>query len=221
MELKIPRSTIARAIKNENMDNGDFDFYVDTSEELKRKGIYYLVGEIESGSLIQTHQDIILKHLDPNWHGEIQLIVNSCGGESSEMWALIDLLDWVRMDVRTIGMGLCASAGAMLLAAGTPGKRIAAKNLTVMIHQGWTVVEGKHDELIAQTKYVTDEQKRDIRFWIEKSRYKSPETVQKYLLHSTDNYFTAKEALRHGIIDEVIGLPKEDIVKPKAKKRTT
>ena len=106
----------------------------DSEERLRNKGIFYIVGEIDETNMMEMHQEILDKHLDPSWHDDIQLIINSGGGSAPDTWALIDLLDWIRMDVRTVGLGKCCSAGAMLLAAGTPGKRTAAKNLEIMLH---------------------------------------------------------------------------------------
>ena len=96
----------------------------DPGIELRKKGIYYITGEIEDESLVEIHQDIVLKHLDPKWKDDIQVIVNTVGGYCPETWGLVDLLDYVRMDVRTVGLGECCSAGAVLLASGTPGKRV-------------------------------------------------------------------------------------------------
>jgi ATP-dependent protease ClpP protease subunit len=101
-------------------DNADDDFFNDgldvrldsdwsPSSELKKKGIYYITGEIGFNSLLDIHQDILLKHMDPKWTDDIQLIINSYGGYVAEGYSLIDLLDWVRMDVRTIAIGFCGS----------------------------------------------------------------------------------------------------------------
>ena len=188
----------------------------DPGLSLREKGIYYITGVIESDSLMEIHQDILSKHLDSRWNNDIQIIVNSIGGEVCEMWSLIDLLDWVRMDVRTIGMGCCASAGACLLACGTKGKRVASKNLTVMIHKAWSIVDGKYDELVSRMKDMHIENKRHLDFWIEHSKYKNIKEVETYLLQSTDNYLTATEVLDHGIVDSIAG---NQVSKPKTKSK--
>jgi ATP-dependent Clp protease protease subunit len=175
------------------------------SETLTKKGIYYLSGEIESGSFSTISQDILSKHLDPKWKDDIQLIINSPGGETSEAWALIDLLDWVRMDVRTIGMGMCCSMGAILLASGTPGKRTVTPNCSIMIHGAsisWAA--GNQQQIATVVKDMTNEFNRHIRFWINHSKYLSKEEIEKKFLSGFDNWFTAEEALKHGIVDHMI-----------------
>ena len=85
----------------------EFEFvYTDAEDALRNAGIYYITGEIDTDSLLAIHQDILAKHIDPSWRNrEIQLVINSIGGEVSEGWMFLDLLDFVRMDVRTVGMG--------------------------------------------------------------------------------------------------------------------
>ena len=136
-------------------------------EKLYEKGIYYITGEIETNSLLEIHQDILLKHLDPAWHDDIQFIINSVGGEVAEGWALIDLLDWVKMEVQTTGLGLCASLGAMLLASGTTGKRRLGRNASLMVH-GASVgyAGGNYQQLVTLTEDMKQEQRRAIEFWI-------------------------------------------------------
>jgi len=175
-------------------------------DKLYEKGIYYLTGEIRESSLLDIHQNILLKHLDPTWKEDIQIVVNSVGGETSEGWALIDLLDWVRMDVRTTGMGMCASLGAMILAAGTNGKRVASRNLSLMIH-GASIdgICGNYPQLVSSMKDMELEYKRMSRFWTEHSKY-SEEDVRKLFLDGFDHWLTPEDALSHGLLDAVVPL---------------
>jgi len=182
------------------------NFYDDPQEELRKKGIYYITGTIEEDSLLHIHQDLILKHQDPKWKDDVQIIINSLGGDVGEGWALVDLINFVKMDVRTIGMGYCQSLGALLLSAGSPGKRIAAKNLAVMIHGMQTATDyGDKSQLVAQVKYVIQEHERDIRFWIEHSKYTTRRQVEKFFLNGHDNHFNADQSLKHGIVDFIQG----------------
>ena len=114
----------------------EFEFvYTDSEDYLRNSGIYYITGEIDTDSLLGYHQDILAKEIDPKWRNkDIQLIINSIGGEVSEGWMLIDLIDYVRMDVRTVGMGEICSLGTMLVAAGTKGKRSCSANCSLMVH---------------------------------------------------------------------------------------
>src|SRR5579863_965062 len=100
---------------------------VDTADEdlLKAGGVYYITGSIEEDSLKAIHQNVLLKHLaGPKlWKQDLTFVVNSTGGSIDETNGLLDLLANIRMDIRTVGLGTCASAGAMLVCAGTKGKR--------------------------------------------------------------------------------------------------
>lgn len=183
--------------------------YYDAQEELRNKGIYYITGSIEEDSLLEIHQDILLKHLTSEWRDDIQLVINSPGGYVSEMWALVDLLDWIRLDVRTTGLGYCCSAGAILLAVGTPGKRIVAPNTSIMIHGANAYMEGNKQQLVAGMKDVNQEYQRMVNFWLAHSKYKSENEVKKRLLDGFDKYLTPEEALNHGIVDVIIGKPSE------------
>jgi ATP-dependent Clp protease protease subunit len=199
----------------------DIDSLSGPQESLARKGIYYITGEIEDGSLLEIHQDILLKHLDPSWRDDIQLIVNSVGGSCAEGWALIDLLDWVRMDIKTVGLGQCCSLGAVLIAAGTIGKRSVTKNTTIMIHGAWsTGLSGNKQQLAAQMKDMELEHNKTIRFWMSHSKHKTQAAIEKSFLDGLDKYFTPPDALEHEIIDEIIGETKiESELSPRKNKR--
>jgi len=197
---------------------------VSSNEEiLRERGIYYITGEIDEGSLKDIHSDILLKHLDPMWNDDIQIIINTGGGEMDETWALLDLMDFIRMEIHTIGMGTVCSAGAILLSSGTPGKRRVSANTSLMVHPfatyGW--VSGKQPEMIAQMKGVMDEQQRHIRHWLRCSNLETEEQVVKELLTPNDRWFTPEEALRLGLIDEVIPLKgkKPAVTKKKTRAR--
>ncbi len=170
---------------------------------LKNKGIYYITGLIEEDTLLEYHQDVVLKHLNTSWKSDIQIIINSPGGSLVEGWPFIDLLQWVKMDVRTVGMGEICSLGAMLLASGTKGKRFATVNSSIMIHNFWTSVSGHYNDIIANMKTIEDENKRMLTFWKTHSKYKTNEEIQKNLLKAVDCWLTPEEAIQHGIIDGI------------------
>lgn len=179
-------------------------FAQSAEDTLKNNGIYYITGEITEGSLVEISQDILLKHLDPEWQQDIMLIVNSCGGALDEGWMLIDLLDYVRMDVTTLGLGACSSLGAMLVAAGTIGKRNIARRTTLMTHQAqFYGLGGNLQTLNREMKVVKQEYEKVIQFWLEKSRYTDEEDIKKYIVPEQDVFMTPVEALGHGIADGI------------------
>lgn len=190
-------------MKSQYQDDLDFvesSFPVEQAK-LAQSGIYYITGTIEQATLLAIHQDILLKHLNPHWNEDIQIIINSPGGDVSEGWSLIDLLKFIKMDVRTIGMGGCYSLGACLLACGTKGKRSAAKNCSIMIHGMSSYTSGNKQQMVHQMKWVDHEHQKDIIFWLEHSVFKTSQEVERNLLDGFDKYFTAEEALKCGIID--------------------
>jgi ATP-dependent Clp protease protease subunit len=190
-------------------------------EKLKERGIYYITGEIEEGSLLEIQQDILLKHLDLEWKDDVQLIINSPGGEIYETWALLDLLAWIRMDVRTTGLGLCGSAGACLVACGTPGKRALAHNATMMIHGPYLEMGGNVPQLAANMSAAYKEYERDLRFWVRHSKYHTTEDIKKHFLNGIDTYLSADEAKKHGVIDHIIGYTNgpAEVKKPRAPRK--
>lgn len=199
----MPRQS-SKPTKSIKPRDDDKSFYEDPGEELHKKGIYYISGGIDPGSLLDIQQDIILKQMNPEWKDDIQVIVNSYGGDVAECWALIDLLDWIRMDVRTIAMGYCASAGACIACCGTHGKRIISPNTTIMIHGAKTGAYGDVRQIMSVSKDLQDEHQKDIRFWLKHSKYKRKDKVEEVFLKGPDQFFTAEEALKHGIIDIIM-----------------
>lgn len=179
------------------------DDFGDRESQLSKKGIYLISGRINRSSILPVQQDLILKTLNPAWQDNLQIIINSHGGSVTWMWSLIDLMEWSRLEIRTVGIGECESAAAAILAAGTKGKRVAAKNLSIMIHEhawGW---EGKYSDLVAASRGSHQEHERDLRFWTQHSKYTTPEEVRKFLMQEKDHWMTAEEALEHGIVDYI------------------
>jgi ATP-dependent Clp protease protease subunit len=199
----------------------EFEFvYTDSEDYLRNNGIYYITGEIAEDSLLGYHQDILAKHLDKRWKNkDIQLIINSIGGEVPEGWMLIDLMDYVRMDVRTVGMGEICSLGTMLVAAGTIGKRSVSANCALMVH-GFSMsgISGTRQRLIDTMGFVEREHEREILFW-ERCSKLSRDDVEKLFLDGRDHYFTPHEALELGIVDEVSEPGQNTAPEPKRRRK--
>ncbi len=176
----------------------------DEGRSLWPYGIYYITGEIMERSLTGIQVDLLSKHIDINWRDDIQFYINSPGGVMSQGWALMDIMNSCRMRFRTIGLGNVSSLAAMLLANGTKGMRYVTENTEVMIHQFSSGVDGNFADLTAQQIGNQQEFKRHLKFWREHSKYKTDALVVKYLLKPTDNYLTAEDALKYGIIDHII-----------------
>jgi len=151
---------------------------IDPREELFKRGIYYVTEYLDTDALLEIHQDILLKHMDPSWNNDIQIIVNSVGGSVSEGNSLIDLLDYIRMDVRTTAMGFCASMGACIACCGTHGKRVITPNTSIMIHGSKWGGKGNRHDIAAVSKEMERDHERDVRFWIKHSKYTKKEEIE-------------------------------------------
>jgi ATP-dependent protease ClpP protease subunit len=178
----------------------------DAEAALKLLGVYYVNGEIQSDSLIPIQQDILLKHtLGPKFFDDtITLIVNnSPGGDLSASFALVDLLNIIRMPVATIGTGECCSAASMLVAAGDKGLRTVTENTIMMIHRySWGTYDKQH-ELVARRKIEDATHEQIVSFWLQHSKYKTRKEIETELLPTFDHWLTAKQALEHGIVDNI------------------
>jgi ATP-dependent Clp protease protease subunit len=136
---------------------------------------------------------------------DIQLYINSPGGSVYDGLAIYDTIQFIKPDVQTIGIGLQASMGAFLLSSGTKGKRYLLPNSRVMIHQPSSGTQGK----------VTDQEislREVMRIKDDLSRMMAANTGQKLdkvkADMERDYWMSADEAVKYGVVDEVIGKPK-------------
>ncbi len=131
----------------------------------------------------------------------IKLYLNTPGGSVYDGLAIIDTINFIEPDVETIGIGLQASMGAMLLSSGTKGKRYILPNSRVMIHQPSSGTEGKiTDQEIALKEGIY--LKKRLAEIFAKNTGKDFKQVEKDM--DRDNWMSAEEALKYGIVDKVI-----------------
>lgn len=145
-------------------------------------------------------QLLYLANEDPK--RDIKLYINSPGGSVYDGLAIIDTMDYIEPDVQTIGIGLQASMGAMLLACGAKGKRFVLPNARVMIHQPSSGTEGKITDQEIALKEGILLKKKLAEIFAERTG-KSLRQVERDM--DRDNWMSAQEALDYGIIDGVIG----------------
>lgn len=144
-------------------------------------------------------QLLYLANEDPK--RDIKLYINSPGGSVYDGLAIIDTMDYIEPDVQTIGIGLQASMGAMLLACGAEGKRFVLPNARVMIHQPSSGTEGKITDQEIALKEGILLKKKLAEIFAERTG-KSLKQVERDM--DRDNWMSAQEALEYGIIDGVI-----------------
>lgn len=153
-----------------------------------------------SASLVVA-QLLYLEGQDPD--KDISLYINSPGGSITAGMAIYDTMQYVKCDVSTICMGLAASMGSFLLAAGTKGKRMALPNSEILIHQ--PLISGGLSGQCTDIKIHSDH----LVFIREKMNKLLSENTGKPLetiIHDTerDNYMTAEQALEYGLIDKIL-----------------
>lgn len=144
-------------------------------------------------------QLLFLANEDPK--RDIKLYINSPGGSVYDGLAIIDTMNYIEPDVQTIGIGLQASMGAMLLACGAKGKRYALPNARVMIHQPSSGTEGKITDQEIALKEGIEVKKRLLEIFAERTG-KSVKQVEKDM--DRDNWMSAAEAKEYGVVDEVL-----------------
>ncbi|MDD3852504.1 MAG: ATP-dependent Clp endopeptidase proteolytic subunit ClpP [Syntrophomonadaceae bacterium] len=154
-------------------------------------------------------QLLFLEAEDPD--KDISIYINSPGGSISAGMAIYDTIQIVRPDVSTICVGLAASMGAFLLAAGTPGKRFALPNAEIMIHQPLGGTQGQATDIEIHARRIIRMKDSLNQILAERTGQK----LDKIKADTERDYFmSAREAKEYGIIDDILTQPK----KPTAKK---
>jgi ATP-dependent Clp protease, protease subunit len=176
-------------------------------ELLLENRVIFLVGEINYGSatgvIMRLH---LLQHQKKNV--DINLYINSPGGSVDDTLAIYDTMRFMNCDVATYCIGKAMSGGAVVLAAGTAGKRFILPHAKVMIHQPYGGVYGQTTDIQIQAEQILKE-KREINEILAKHTGKPVEQIETD--SERDRYFSAKEAKEYGLVDEVIEqAPKEE-----------
>jgi ATP-dependent Clp protease, protease subunit len=151
-------------------------------------------------------QLLVLESLDPD--REITMYINSPGGSFTSMTAIYDTMQFVRSPIQTICLGQAASAAAVLLAAGTKGRRLALPNSRILIHQPATEgVYGQVSDLEIQAKEI-QRVRTTLELLLSRHSNRSPEEVR--LDIDRDKILTGEEAVTYGLIDKVLDYRKID-----------
>ena len=132
---------------------------------------------------------------------DISLYINSPGGSVTDGLAIYDTMQYIKCDVSTICLGMAASMGAFLLAAGTKGKRYALPNAEIMIHQPSGGAKGQATDISIHANHILKTKERLNKILSEKTG-QSFETIAKDT--ERDNFMSAQEAQAYGLIDKVI-----------------
>jgi ATP-dependent Clp protease protease subunit len=144
-------------------------------------------------------QLLFLQSEDPK--ADVHMYVNSPGGSISAGLAIYDTMQFINCDVATYCVGQCASMGAVLLAAGTAGKRKALPNSRIMIHQPLAGMEGTAEEILIHAKEFLKVKEKLNRILIKHTGHPI-EKIEKDT--DRDRFMSAEEALAYGLIDHII-----------------
>ena len=189
-------SLIPMVIEESPRGERSFDIY----SRLLRDRIIVLSGEIE-----QKMADTIVAQLlfleSENPNADISLYIDSPGGSVNAGWAIMDTMQYIKSPVSTIGMGLVASMGAVLLAAGEKGKRFTLPNTDVMIHQPSAGAEGKITDMEITLNQFVRNKKKMVKLMSEFTGRKEKEVFDAM---ERDNWMTAEEAKSFGLVDEIL-----------------
>ena len=187
---------VPTVIENTNRGERAFDIY----SRLLKDRIIFLGTPIDDGvaNLIMA-QLLHLESEDPE--KDIYIYINSPGGSITSLFAIYDTMKYIKPDVATVCMGLAASAGAVILAGGTPGKRYSLPHARIMLHQPAGGAEGTSKDIEIQAKLITD-MRNQINGLLADFTDKDVEQIA--VDTDRDFWMTAQEALEYGIVDEVL-----------------
>jgi ATP-dependent Clp protease protease subunit len=173
-----------------------FDIY----SRLLKDRIIFLQGTVDDNSAnLIVAQMLFLQFEDPK--ADIHMYINSPGGSVTAGLSIYDTMQWVTCDVATYCIGQCASMGALLLTAGSRGKRFALPHARVMIHQPLAGTEGTTTEILIHAKEFL-RLKKDLNDILLKHTGQTLDRIEKDT--DRDKFMSAKEAQEYGIVDSVL-----------------
>ena len=173
-----------------------FDIY----SRLLRDRIVMVSGPIET-TMANTvvAQLLFLESENPN--ADISLYINSPGGDVTAGWAIMDTMQYIKSPVSTIGMGLVASMGSVLLAAGAKGKRFVLPNTEIMIHQPSSGTQGKVTDMEI---YMAEMQRVKKIFVKQMAEFTGRKEKEVFDAMERDNWMDADAAKKFGLIDDIL-----------------
>lgn len=176
------------------------EFHMDIYSRLLDSRVVMLDGEVndQSASLI-TAQLLYLESVDPD--ADISLYINSPGGSVSAGMGIIDTMNLIKPDVVTIGCGMSASMGAVILASGAKGKRYVLPHGEVMIHQPLGGTQGQATDIVITAEHIKSIRKTINRILAEATGRDYDEIDRNT---ERDNYMSAQEAVDYGLVDAII-----------------
>lgn len=189
-------SLVPIVIEQTNRGERSYDIF----SRLLNDRIVFISGEIEDNMAnLVVAQLLYLQTQDPD--KDISLYINSPGGSITAGMAIFDTMQHVRCDVSTVCVGMAASMGAFLLAAGTKGKRKALPNSEILIHQPSSGTRGQVTDIAIHTEHMLRIKRRMNEILSERTG----QSIEKISVDTERDFFmTAAEAKAYGIVDEIL-----------------
>ena len=196
VDMKVQNYLVPTVVEQTNKGERAYDLY----SRLLKENIIFIGTPIDDtiANLICAQ----LLHLESeNPDRDISLYINSPGGDINGLFAIYDTMQYIRPDITTICFGQAASAAAVLLAAGTPGKRLALPQSRILLHHPYAGAQGQ----VSDIELVSQEVQR-LKLQLEEilARHTGQSVDKIHTDTDRDFVLTALEALEYGIIDEVI-----------------
>lgn len=200
MEDFIRSNLVPTVIESSSRGERAYDIY----SRLLKERIVILSDEVNhvTASLI-TAQLLFLEAEDPD--KDIQFYINSPGGSVTDGLMIYDTMQLIKPDVQTICMGMAASMGSVLLAAGTKGKRAILPNAEVMIHQPLGGAQGQATEILIAADHIKATRTRLNSILAERCGRPLEDLMRDT---ERDNWMTAQQALEYGIVDKILDVKK-------------
>ena len=189
-------SLVPMVIEQTNRGERSYDIF----SRLLNDRIVMLCEEVNDATAsLVVAQLLFLEGQDPE--KDIHLYINSPGGSITAGMAIYDTMQYIKCDVSTICMGMAASMGAFLLAAGAKGKRYALQNAEIMIHQPSGGAQGQATDIQIQAERIL-QTKKSLNTILAERTGQPYEVICK--VTERDNFMTAQQAMEYGLIDKVI-----------------
>lgn len=189
-------SLVPMVVEQTGRGERSFDIY----SRLLNDRIIMLCDEVnDTTASLVVAQLLYLEAQDPD--KDISLYINSPGGSVTAGMAIYDTMNYIKCDVSTICIGMAASMGAFLLAAGAKGKRYALPNAEIMIHQPSGGAQGQATDIQIQAERIL-QKKKSLNTILAERTGQPYEVICKDT--ERDNFMTAQQAMEYGLIDKVI-----------------
>ena len=183
-------------IENDGRGERSYDIY----SRLLKDRIIFVSGEVEDNMANSIIAQLLFLDAQDK-EKDILMYINSPGGVITSGLAIYDTMRHIKADVSTVCVGQAASMGAVLLSAGTKGKRYSLPNSRVMIHQPSGGARGQATDILIQAKEI-EKTKKLVNEILSEATGKSIDEI--YSDTDRDNFMDAREALEYGLIDKVI-----------------